>query len=577
MPNLIQFLEDSVVGQIAAGEVIEGPSAVMKELIENSLDAGALSISIAVEDGGKSLIRVSDDGLGMSEADLKLAFLRHSTSKIRKAEDLWSVATLGFRGEALASIASVARVEAVTCEQKSVDGFKIIIEGGLVKDLSPAAGVEGTSVSVRDLFFNTPARKKFLKSDSREADKCFTVFRYMALSRSNVEWKYFHKNKIVLHLPPADLPHRIGDIFGEAFKEGLIEVDSIEGGYRLFGFASDKSHLRRTREHQYIFLNGRKIIDRRIGSIVNNVYQLQAGEFPLYILFLEMDPAEVDVNVHPTKSEVRFRQEKSVYDFLYKAFNKALGLESNFVSFTPENRNYYSPRSKLGEQMPITVKDFGLLFVQPYPAHSSAENTIPLSPVTTPSETGHYIPKALFQLEGKYIVTQIKSGIALFDQHASHERILFESALSVLNKEEAPSQQLLFPRLFDISPAEEGSFEELSTYLVRMGFAIKPFGMRTYLIEAVPAGVKISDELGLLREMLEFFKETTRWEDPAERAAAAFACKAAIKAGTSLSSEEMVALIEALFRTGTPFQCPHGRPTYIKIEIGELDRRFGRI
>ena len=578
MPSYIRQLDDKVISQIAAGEVIESPSAVVKELIENSLDAGALSITVAVENGGKSLVRVTDDGLGMPPEDLKLCVHRHSTSKIRTAEDLQTVATLGFRGEALASIASVARIEIVTRQFEAMEGWRLTVEGAVEKELAPAGCAEGTSVTVRDLFFSIPARKKFLKSDSREADKCLSVFRALALSRTNVEWKYFADDKLKIHLPRSDMKSRIADLFGVQFTEGLQAVEASENTIRITGYISDKGHTRRTRDFQFLYLNGRRIIDKKLSFYVTSAYEgiNPAGQFPVFFLFLDLDSHLVDVNVHPSKTEVRFQREFELLNFVKRSVRNALGIES-VIRFTPDRSQYSRHFAAVpGRQIAITVDEYGALFEKPpdLPPHPPLNAASPRQNTVAEDYT---IPQVLFQLHRKYIVTQIKSGLALIDQHAAHERILFEQALRTIASGKSASQGLLIPLQMEISLNEESAWEEMLPLLTRMGFEIEPFGPRVYLIRAVPAGMKFSDEVGLLREMLDYYRENEeKRQDYAERAAAAFACKAAIKTGDELSPEAMIALIEALFRTQTPYQCPHGRPTYIRLEMEELNRRFGR-
>ena len=581
MPSFIKQLDDKVINQIAAGEVIEGPSAALKEILENSLDAGALAVTVAVETGGKTLLRVTDDGIGMSREDLTMAFKRHSTSKIISSEDLLSVATLGFRGEALASIASVSRMETLSKAHGAIEGWKLVIEGAVEQELEPAGCAEGTSITVRDIFYNTPARKKFLKSDKREADKCFAVFRGLAISKAQVEWKYYQDGRLKIHLPPADLKTRITGIMGRKNTEGLEEVDFSEGGYSITGFAGDKGHTRRTRESQFIYLNGRKITDRKLSFFIANAYEnmVGSGEFPSYFLFLEMDPLKVDINVHPAKTEVRFQREYEVFSFVKRAVRRSLGIES-VINFQPRPPGFHHQGNRFpGRQISISVDQYGALFEKPADFQPpGATGNISFNPDNPPAAShDHYLPSVLFQLHNKYIVAQIKSGLALIDQHAAHERVLFEKALASISAGRANSQGLLITLQFEISAGEEDLFEELLPRLLQMGFEIKLFGPHSYLIEAVPAGVKISDELGLVREIFDFYRETEeKWVDTGEKAAASFACKAAIKTGHELSPDEMVTLIEALFRTGTPYACPHGRPTYIRMEISELDRRFGR-
>ena len=578
MTGLIRLLDDHVVSQIAAGEVIEGSDAVLKELVENSLDAGALSITIVLEEGGKQLVRVSDDGFGMSGDDLRMAFKRHSTSKITGAEDLSSVATLGFRGEALAAVASVSKVEALSKLVGETDGHRILIEGGEDKEFSPYGCAEGTVISVWNLFYNTPVRRRFLRSDKNESDKCFRMFRGLALSKPNVEWKYFQGKKIRVHLPGGNLRERIVDLMGTGYLEGLTEVDCIEGRFRLNGFVGDISHTRRSREHQFFFLNGRKINLGKLNYILKDIYQgsLNSGEQPVFFLFLEMEPHEVDLNIHPTKSEVRFHNERRVVDFLRRAWMEALGMK-NVIKFIPPR-----PVSQQGERWSdireerskMTPREYGMMFHEPHEKQKRDYNEVQDE---QRGEEEFLIPKALFQLERKYIVAQVKNGLVLIDQHAAHERILYESALKAYTKGNAPSQRLVFPKELELSVGEEEQFTELLPHLEVMGFDLTQIGPRIYQILAVPAGLKISDETALLREIFDYYRETEEhFSSAADKSAASFACKVAIKTGDELSPEEMVELIEALHRTSTPFACPHGRPTYLKITVQEFDRRFGR-
>ncbi|NQS96900.1 MAG: DNA mismatch repair endonuclease MutL [candidate division Zixibacteria bacterium] len=580
MNKLIKILDDKTVSQIAAGEVIEAPCAVVKELTENSLDAGASSITIAVEKGGKELVRVSDNGIGMSADDLKIAFKRHSTSKIRSADDLVSVATLGFRGEALAAIASVSQIEALAKMTGETEGYRILIQEGEQIEFAPAGCAEGTEVTVRNLFFNTPVRMKFLKSDSKEADKCFRMFKGMALSNPNVEWKYFQDGRMRTRLPLGTLRERIADLMNIGFLEGLAEVDYREGAMNLTGFIGDKSHTRRSREQQFFFLNGRLINLGKFNYIFKDIYSgpMDSGEYPVYILFLTMETGEVDVNVHPTKSEVRFRHQGWVGGFLHRALTKALGTEDLMkpVPHSFRKNGEYSERSPTQEKkLPITPAEYGLMFEKDS-AHTAAGPGGADIPHSENAEE-RLVPRALFQLHRKYIVAQVKTGLVLIDQHAAHERILYEQALKTLVSGNAPSQKLIFSRGFDLAMGEEESFEELLPNLRKMGFDVNQLGPRSYQIEAAPAGLKVSDEIRLVRDIFDYYRETgEKWSDAAEKAAAAFACKAAIKSGDELTPQEMVALIEALHRTGMPFACPHGRPTYIQLKMEEFDRRFGR-
>ncbi len=581
MTGIIRILDEKSISQIAAGEVVEAPFSALKELAENSLDAGADSISFALEAGGTRLIRVADNGMGMSGEDLRLAFQRHSTSKIASAKDLANIVTLGFRGEALASVASVARVEAVSRLNGADDGYRIVIEGSAEKAFAPAGCPEGTVVTVRDLFYNTPARRKFLKSPEWEGKRCLAVFRALALSRPEVEWKYYQDNRLRFQTPPASLKERIADLLGNSYLEGLVEVEFAEGDYKISGFICDTSRARGTREHQYLFLNRRRILDQMLAARINQVFQKEEGtrNFPYYVLFLETDSSQVDINVHPAKTEVRFRRAKQVGDFARRAVVRALGVEAVMSMDYHTERTASRPPFPRETGQRITLKEYSTLFEKPTPsaANVPAETRGKPAPALDDKSAGHYIPKEMFQLHGKYIVTPVKDGMTLIDQHAAHERILFEAALRNLSHKNGSPQKLLFPSMMELPPPEAGAFEELLPFLETMGFIVKPFGPRSYLIEAVPSGVKISDEVRLMRDILDYYRENAeKLTDRAEAAAAAFACHAAIKTEDSLTPEEMVSLIENLFRTGTPFACPHGRPTYIKITMDELDRRFGR-
>ncbi|MBC8204382.1 MAG: DNA mismatch repair endonuclease MutL, partial [FCB group bacterium] len=500
----IRVLSDNVISQIAAGEVIEGPHAVLKELVENSLDAGASSITIALEKGGKSLIKVSDDGEGMSGEELQIAFHRHSTSKIFSAEELVNITSLGFRGEALASIASVARVSAVSQMKDAAEGYSLVIEGGIQKDFVPAGAAPGTMIAVKDLFYNVPARKKFLKSDQRELDKCLNIFRALALSRPEIEWTVFVEDKLKFKYAPADLSQRIGDIFGREMREGLIEVNLTNGPYKITGFAADKSHTRKTRQYQFIFLNNRRIIDRRLGFFIQQAYERIAGRdsFPCYFLYLEMESSLVDVNVHPAKLEVRFRQEWEAGNFVKRAVHKALGVDSFIPQTDIQPRGYFSqPHSAQRLSMNPSVQ--AQLYQSPVELGQSQQTDKSESEQQS-SDNGseaYYIPDILFQLHDKYIVTQVRDGLIMIDQHAAHERILYETALKALTSGSAVTQKQLFPRLIEFTPMEDQLFEQLLPCLNNMGFGIKPFGPHTYLIESIPGGGKISVEGGLARGM----------------------------------------------------------------------------
>ena len=578
----IATLPQAVADRIAAGEVVERPAAVAKELIENSLDAGADRITIVVKDAGRTLIRVVDNGSGMTSAELTTAIGRHATSKLRRIEDLETLTTFGFRGEALPSIAAVSRLEIVSRSHNDDVGTLLKVAGGHVEKCDPTAAQPGSSVSVSHLFYNVPARRKFLRSDTTEFKWIATTFRRFAIAFPDVAWEFYRDDELIYQLPSCEPRERMAGLLGDDVAEDLVEIDYERGWLKVSGFISPPSLTQRHNFDQFLFLNRRPITSARLNRAVYNACEphLVAGGHPIYCVQLQASPDRFDINVHPAKTEVRFQREYEVFSFVKRAVRRALGIES-VINFQPRRSSYPHTVSHFpGRQIPITVDQYGALFEKPAD-FQTAGNTVSMplntNDIADTAPEDHYIPRVLFQLHNKYIVAQIKSGLALIDQHAAHERILFEKALNALAAGKANSQGLLIPLQLEISAGEEDLLEELLPHLLKMGFEIKPFGPRTYLIEAVPAGIKISDEQQLVQEMLDFYKETDgKWVDTAEKAAAAFACNAAIKTGHELSPDEMVTLIEALFRTGTPFACPHGRPTYIRMELSELDRRFGR-
>ncbi len=573
----IRILPEHLANQIAAGEVVERSASVLKELVENSIDAGARRIQIYLRGQGRELIQVVDDGAGMERDDLLLAFERHATSKISTLDDLFQIRSLGFRGEALPSIASVSVVEVRTRTAESVAGALLRLEGGVVVADEPCACPQGTSVAVHSLFFNTPARAKFLKSAGTEFQHILATFKRFVLSYPDISWSLFHDDASVFQLPQTSLEGRLSELFGTGFLDKLLPVSFERETLRLWGYLGKAELHKRSRGDQYIFLNKRAIQNRLVRNAVTVGLDtfLPPGEWPFYLLFLEMDPRAFDVNVHPAKAEVKFDHEGFIHTAVRQAVRQALGglLSEAVLPKEAIPRAVHPIDLRGGSALPIDLRDA----LKPYEDLFGAEAMLP-QPIPTLKVPEPSVPPAnIWQVHNKYILSQVKSGVVIIDQHAAHERILFEKAKRALQGQNFNSQQLLFPLLIELSPEDDLLLRDLLSELVKLGFAIREFGSRTWSLEAVPAGLPHASESGLVPELLDSYREWREAKlEPQEALAASFACRAAIKSGTALSPAEMNALVDELFATEFPYTCPHGRPTLIYLTLTELDRRFKR-
>ena len=594
----IHSLESSLVDQIAAGEVIDRPASVLKELIENSLDSGADKIDVQINKGGHELIYVRDNGCGMDQEDLKFAFKRHATSKIQNLEDLSSIRTLGFRGEALPSIASVSMFTALSSEDDS-NAYELIINGGEVKSCKLAAGLVGTTCKVQNLFYNTPVRRKFLKKPETEQAIINSMMRRFMLSRPEVEFKMTSNNKIVYDVPSQSLYKRINAIYGSAFKKGILPVEFKKEPYAISGFTGNLSLVKKRQGEQYIFLNGRFIKNRLLNSAIYSAYQtlIHRGEFPFFVLFLEMPLDNYDVNIHPAKLEVRFINEWQVYHVIkssitivlqeilkvipdYKAFQQ-------FSGFTPRQNASLnldkSPSASINqyEQAPhnrnndeaITLIDNKDIEVEK--AHIRMKTA--LDEMSVSNSGLEQISDHIWQIHSKYLITEIKNGLVIIDQHVAHERVLFEEAKKALEGKGFPSQTVLFPQTVKLQPEEYDSLVEITHYLNKIGFRFREFGKNTIIIEGIPPGLNWGNESQIIREIIDQYISVKKM-DPSfiDQIASVYACKSAIKAGDSLKPEERTHLIDKLFSTNHPYYCPHGRPIIINLSIDELDQRFER-
>ncbi len=596
-PRRVAVLPDHIANMIAAGEVIQRPESVVKELVENALDSGARSLQVIIKGGGTDLVQVVDDGSGMDEQDAVASFLRHATSKIVRYEDLEEISTYGFRGEALASIAAVAQVVMTTRRAEDEVAVVVRVHPGGQTEVSRDARAPGTTVIVSNLFYTVPARRKFLKSTQTEFRHVHDVLVRTALAHPELSIDFTSDNETVFRLKPSSVEQRITDLFGQRTGESLLGVNEETEFLSVTGFLGKPTYGQKTRVHQYVFLNGRFIFSRNIAHAVLGGYEhlLEKGSFPFFILFLQIDPRRVDVNIHPSKMEAKFDDEQGIYRFVGALVRRALGASGAVPAMTlvggtnagdplglrftaaqhgGESRGFSASHWFLPERVNQATGEI----LPPLPFHQEA---------SVPGAGGALQPEfsaadepgpLLWQLHDKYILSQNKNGLMIVDQHVAHERVLYERVLDRFQRGMRSSQQLLFPCTAVFSAADYSLIEEILPHLAELGFDIKPFGKSTVMIEGVPTDVRPGHEQSILEEILSLYKEFRRDAptDVRDNLAKSFSCKSAIKAGDPLSEQEMRSLIDQLFATRIPYVCPHGRPVLLRIPIDELDRRFGR-
>jgi len=613
MPNKIKILPENISSKIAAGEVVQRPESVVKELLENAIDANAKTIEVVVKKAGKNLIQVCDDGLGMNEEDLKICIQKHATSKISAFEDLEAIRTLGFRGEALSSIAAVSQVE-IRTETRDEEIGTILKndESGNFK-IDKGSFPKGTCVTVRNLFFNVPARRKFLKTDTTELKHIIDSFNRIALSFPSITFKFYNGVDLIYDYSAGDLEQRVRQVFADNMPEALIPVEEKTDYMSVSGYIGKPSLLKKSKGDQYLFLNTRYIINKNLSHAVFTAYEnvLEKGDYPFFLLYIETDPERIDVNIHPSKLEAKFDDEKDVYNFVLAVVKKSLGahdlvpamafgeteLEDEKLSvnrFHPSARHDFSDRPVSESYKPelkrFTDKEIDLLFggiTEDVIDRSAGKNTSGPFDKDEKQEIPHRINKQtgetvettfITQLHNKYILSQIKSGLMIIDQHVAHERILYEKALDRFDANIPFSQQLLFPKKLKFDPSRFELLKELEPYLSRLGFQLKFSGKENIKIEGVPDDVKKGTEEKVLLEIIEEYAVNEREKklEQKDNLAKSYSCKTAIKAGDRLDEKEMRLLIDQLFATGMPYVCPHGRPIVIKITLDEFDRRFGR-
>jgi len=581
----IRVLPDLLINQIAAGEVIERPAAALKELLENSLDAGAREVSVQLASGGTKLLKVSDDGFGIGKDELPLALARHATSKIATLDDLERIASLGFRGEALASIAAVSNLTLTSRQRDAKHAWSIVVAGGDVADPKPAAHDPGTSVEVHDLYFNTPARRKFLKSEATEYAHCDEVFKRIALARPDVAFRLQHNGRAQWHLKAQPPDQRISALLGDEFSAAALAVDAHSTGLQLTGLVGLPAAARGARDAQYCFVNGRFVRDKVLAHALRQAYQdvLHHDRHPAFVLFVELDPARVDVNVHPAKSEVRFRDSQALHQFVFHAVSRALAgsvAGGTTDTFPAATRPAAVPYMATQYRMPLGVAQsaavYETLFGREHAALAAAAGRSPLA------DTSAEIPAlgyALAQLSGIYVLAQNAHGLVIVDMHAAHERIVYEKLKTQLDADRIAMQPLLIPVVFHAERIDVATAEDHAETLARIGFEIAALSPTSLAVRGVPVALKDADAGGLARDVLAEIREFGASRVLTERQNAllsTMACHAAVRANRALSVPEMNALLREMEATERSGQCNHGRPTWHQISVAELDKLFMR-
>ncbi len=602
MSDIIQLLPDSIANQIAAGEVVQRPASAVKELMENAIDAGATSIRLIVKDAGKSLIQVIDNGMGMSETDARMSLERHATSKIRKADDLFTLRTMGFRGEALASIAAVSQVEMKTRQADKELGTLLVIEASEVKRQEVAAGEKGTSISVKNLFYNIPARRNFLKSNPVELKHCIDEFQRLALAYPDISFSFIQGDELIYDLPPGKLSHRIVNLFGKAYQEQLAGCQDETDYVRVTGFIGKPAFARKSRGEQFLFVNNRFIRSNYLHHAVMNAFEglLPENSYPFYVLFIEIDPKHIDVNVHPTKTEIKFDDERAVYAVVRATVRQALGAHNltpglnfgediNIIAKLSNSSSetarevYFEERFQTSFQR-STAKNWeklfdgegmsGFQFIQPELSPKELE-------FLEAKQAAEVLPvqdEPLFQLNNHYIVRPVKTGLMIIDQQAAHERILYEKFLRQIATQSGDSQQSLFPQTIQFSAADFTLIMELEREISALGFRFEVFGKNTLVVNGIPAGIQAGNEKAIFEGLINQFKSNqAELALPVQESLArALAKRAAITSGDKLEQEEMKALVQNLLSCRTPAYSPEGETAYFIFDLSKIGMYFKR-
>lgn len=611
MPDIIRLLPDSLANQIAAGEVVQRPASAIKELLENAIDAGATQVQVIIKEAGKTLMQVMDDGKGMSETDARMSLERHATSKISKSEDLFSIRTMGFRGEALASIAAVSQLEIKTRQAESELGTMICVEASEVKKQEPVACEAGTSICIKNLFYNVPARRNFLKSNGVEMKHILEEFQRIALANPELSFSLYQNDLETYNLPAGKLSQRIVNLFGRNYKEQLAAVSEETGDIAIQGYIGKPEFAKKTRGEQFFFVNKRFVRSNYLNHAVMNAFGglLPEGSYPFYVLFIDIDPIHVDVNVHPTKTEIKFDDERTVYAIVSAAVRQALAthnitpaldfsadinlgskLSINRESIKEKNYSQFRTTSSMQRSNQENwEKLFGEHQGKSFDPKDHREEKQPEEHLTLTFEsnlnkgTEQEIKnadyrKAIFQLHNQYIVTQVKSGMMIIDQQAAHERILFEKYIGYLKNSKGASQQSLFPQTVSLNPGDHSLVMEMEGEIRALGFLIEPFGKNDIIIKGLPVDIGAANEKEIFEGLIEQFKRNkSELSIPrTENLARALAKRTSIKKGSRLNETEMSGLIDQLFACSSPNYAPNGQTTFYILDLNRIENYFNK-
>lgn len=613
MSDLIRLLPDSVANQIAAGEVIQRPASAVKELLENAVDAGATSIKLIIKEAGKTLIQVIDNGCGMSDRDARICFERHATSKIQTANDLLTIRTLGFRGEALASIASIAQVEIKTRRTEDEIGTSIQIDGSEFKTQTPDPCQEGTNISVKNLFFNVPARRNFLKSNALELKYIIEEFFRVALVNDTVAFTFYNNDKILFKIPPSNLKQRLVALFGNSYNQKLVPVDLKTAIVNIFGFIGKPEFAKKIRGEQYFFTNGRFIKSAYLHHAVENAFQelLPKDAYPTYFIYLEIDPKEIDVNIHPTKTEINFQESKSIYAILMSAVRQAIGkfnitpsldferepsmdaatvsdgqtIRPPTITINPDYNPFEKTVKPQGE-IPLSSRDTSNLenwqklydplkrFSQQEQGNATQSSQHVLAPID--QEAAKNQPREVFQVQNRYLVTQIPNGVVILDQQNAHERVLYEKFAAADPDQQNVSQKLLVPQTISLNPIDSELYREYQKEFEELGFEITFFGKNSYLVISVPSECINAHLPDLFERMLETLKNNPGGLKTKShiQLASSMAKTLSVKRGIKLKREEIISIVESLFSCKVPEVTMDGKPTMINVSYEELQKTF---
>ncbi|MBK6285021.1 MAG: DNA mismatch repair endonuclease MutL [Draconibacterium sp.] len=614
MSDIIQLLPDSVANQIAAGEVIQRPASVVKELVENALDAGASEITVHVKDAGRTLIQITDNGCGMSPTDARMAFERHATSKISSANDLFCIRTMGFRGEALASIAAIADVELRTKKMEDEVGTLIHIIGSEVKAQEPTAGINGTTFMIKNLFFNVPARRKFLKGNTTEIKHIIWEIQRIAIPNPEIKISLFHNNSPIYELPKTNHRKRIVDLFGKSINQSLVQVNEKTSLVNIYGFVGQPKFARKTIGEQFFFVNRRFMRHPYFHKAIMQSYQqlLPPDTFPSYFLFLEIDPGNIDINVHPTKTEIKFENERDIWQIIHAAVRESLGKHNVVPSIDfDQSGNIDIPvpqRSFDNIQFPeirvnpdynpfesgksVSTGSFGKTPTEKKninrweDLYTGTQLKLKSEPEITPENDDQlfslpsvqFSGKKTLQLKQKYILTPVKSGLMVIDQKRAHERILFEKFMEVLKSDSVASQQMLFPQTIELNPADAAILQNILPELLSLGFDIRDFGKNTFIISGTPGVLDVSSPELVVEKLLEEYKNSpvNARSKAKEQIAISLSKASSLDYGTDLKQEEIDHLIDNLFACATPNFSPEGKRVLTIIPVTDIEKSFNK-